>query len=186
MVRQKSFTRTVGIVLALFLFILGSGVFVSEAADAENGLKAFDFLGTFLEKDGWYPTRVEGEYLYKVGFSGDNGDMRCYAQVRVDQERFVFYAIAPMKAPEEKRMAMAEFLTRANYGLIIGNFEMDFSDGEVRYKSSLDFEGVELSEPLITHAIYPATNTMDEYLPGILKIIASDETPEKIIAEIEE
>ena len=144
------------------------------------------FWAAFLEKDGWYPTRIEGKYLYKVGFSGDNGDMRCYAQVRVDQEQLVFYAIAPMKAPEEKKIAMAEFLTRANYGLIIGNFEMDFNDGEIRYKSSLDFEGTELSELLIINAIYTAVNTMDEYLPGILKIIASDEAPEKIIAEIEQ
>ena len=26
----------------------------------------------------------------------------------------------------------AEFLTRANYGLVFGNFEMDMHDGEIR------------------------------------------------------
>lgn len=30
----------------------------------------------------------------------------------------------------------AEFLTRANYGLVFGNFEMDMHDGEIRYKPS--------------------------------------------------
>jgi hypothetical protein len=186
MVLQKRYMRNAGMILAVCFLLLGAGIPRSHAADTENALRAFDLLGTFLTDDGWYPSRVEGKYLYKVGFTGDNGDTRCYAQIRVDQEQFVFYVIAPMKAPEAKRMAMAEFLTRANYGLFIGNFEMDFSDGEIRYKSSLDFEGVELSVPLITHAIYPAVNTMDEYLPGIMKVIASDETPEKIIAQIEE
>ncbi len=186
MVWRKGFICKAGMVLALLFVLLGMGISASEAADEENGLKAFDRLGTFLADDGWYPTRIEGKYLYKVGFTGDNGDMRCYAQVRVDQEQFIFYAIAPVKVPEAKMSAMAEFLTRANYGLFIGNFEMDFSDGEIRYKSSLDFEGAELSEPLIARAIYPAVNTMDDYLPGIMKVIASDETPEKIIAEIEE
>ncbi len=185
MVLAQGFIRKAGAVLVLLVLVLGAGVFACEAANPENGLKAFELLGTFLNDDGWYPTRIEGKYLYKMGFTGDNGDLRCYAQVRVDQEQFIFYAIAPVKVPEAKRAAMAEFIARANYGLYIGNFAMDFSDGEVRYKSSLDFEGVELSVPLITHAVYPAVNTMDEYLPGIMKIIATDESPEAIIAEIE-
>ncbi len=42
----------------------------------------------------------------------------------------------PVKAPEEKRLAIAEFVARANDGLRIGNFELDFGDGEVRYKRS--------------------------------------------------
>jgi len=35
-----------------------------------------------------------------------------------------------------------EFLTRANYGLNIGNFEMDFQDGEIRFKTAIDVEEV--------------------------------------------
>jgi hypothetical protein len=31
-----------------------------------------------------------------------------------------------------ERAPPAEFITRANYGLIIGNFELDFEDGEIR------------------------------------------------------
>ncbi|HPJ25116.1 MAG TPA: YbjN domain-containing protein [Synergistaceae bacterium] len=183
--RGKNFIRRAGMVAVLFGFLLGTGLCACEAADSENGLKAFELVGAFLQEDEWFPTRVEGKYLYKMGFLGDNGDLRCYAQVRVDEEQLIFYAVAPVKAPEEKRIAMAEFLTRANYGLFIGNFSMDFNDGEIRYKSSLDFEGVELSKPLIIHAIYPAVQTMDNYLPGIMKVITTDEAPKDIIAEIE-
>jgi len=42
-----------------------------------------------------------------------------------------------------------KFLTRANYGMMIGNFEMDFTDGEIRYKTSIDVEGDKLSSALI-------------------------------------
>ena len=37
--------------------------------------------------------------------------------------------------------AIAEFLTRTNYSMIIGNFELDFADGEIRYKTSIDVQG---------------------------------------------
>lgn len=43
--------------------------------------------------------------------------------------------------PENKRLAVAEILTRANLGMIIGNLELAFVDREIRYKTSIDVEG---------------------------------------------
>lgn len=150
-----------------------------------NGLQAFELLSSYLDDDEWFPRRIEGKYAYSMSYSGKNGDLRCYAIVRVDLEEFLFYAVAPVKVPEEVRMAVAEYLTRANYGLRIGNFELDYADGEVRYKSSLDFEGHSLSPDLIRNAIYPAVHTMDRYLPGLLRVSFGGATPHEAIEEVE-
>jgi hypothetical protein len=151
----------------------------------ENSLQAFATLGQFLEEDDWYPQQLEDRYVYRMGFSGKSGQVACFAQIRLELEQFIFYAVAPVKAPEEARLAVAEFITRANYGLRIGNFEMDFGDGEVRYKSSLDFEAETLTSEWIKHAIYPAVQTMDSYLPGLMKVIYGSAPPAEAIAEIE-
>ena len=151
----------------------------------ENGLRAFQTLGEFLAEDGWHPQTMQEPYMYRMGFSGANGQTACYALIRVDLEQFCFYVMCPVKAPEEKRLAVAEFVARANYGLRIGNFELDFRDGEVRYKSSLDFEDVALGPELIRNAIYPAVQTMDRYLPGLMSVIYANKMPEEAIAEIE-
>lgn len=151
----------------------------------ENGLRAFQILRDFLTEDGWHPQQMEERLIYRMGFSGANGQVACYAQIRVDLEQFIFYVMCPVKAPEDKRPAMAEFIARANYGLRIGNFELDFSDGEVRYKSSLDFENVALEPQLIRNAIYPAVQTMDRYLPGLMGVIYGNKTPAEAVAEIE-
>ncbi|MFP4394682.1 MAG: YbjN domain-containing protein [Anaerolineales bacterium] len=150
-----------------------------------NSWRAFAALGQFLLDDDWHPQQVEEKTIYRIYFSGQNGEQRCYAQIRIDLEQFLFYSVAPVKAPEEKRAAMAEFVTRANYGLRIGNFEMDYRDGEIRYKSSLDFEGEDLSPALIKNAIYPAVRTMDFYLPGIMQVLYGNESAAEVIAEIE-
>jgi hypothetical protein len=150
-----------------------------------NGLHAFDLLSSYLDDDEWFPRRIEGKYAFSMSYSGKNGDLRCYAIVRVDLEEFLFYAVAPVKVPEEVRMAVAEYLTRANYGLRIGNFELDYSDGEVRYKSSIDFEGQSLTSDLIRNAIYPAVHTMDRYLPGLLRVSFGGATPHEAIEEAE-
>ncbi|HEU4322509.1 MAG TPA: YbjN domain-containing protein [Roseiflexaceae bacterium] len=150
-----------------------------------NSLRAFDTLGKFLEDDGWYPQRAEGQYAYWVHYSGSNGDLRCYAQIRLELEQFVVYAMSPVKSPPELLPAVAEFLTRANYGLGIGNFELRYSDGRIRFKSSLDFEGDELSPNLIRNTIYPAVRISNTYLPGLMKVIYGGGSPEEAIAEIE-
>ena len=136
-----------------------------------DGMASFAALGQFLQQDGWYPQQLEARPIYRMGYTGKNGQSVCFAQILDDLEQFVFYAVAPVNVPQASRQAVAEFIARANYGLRIGNFEMDFSDGEVRYKSSLDFEGVALTPELIKNAIYPAVQTMDCYLPGLISVI---------------
>jgi hypothetical protein len=150
-----------------------------------NALQAYETLGQFLEEDGWHPQRLEDKHAYRMYYQGKNGQLRCYAQIRVDLEQFIFYAVAPINVPEEVRPAAADFITRANYGLRLGNFELDYSDGEVRFKNSLDFEGEPLTNNLIRHIIYPAVQTMNNYLPGVMKVAFGALTPVEAIQEIE-
>ncbi len=150
-----------------------------------NGLNAFDTLYDYLVEDNWHPTRLGDPYVYSMQYAGKNAHLNCYAYMRVDLEQLLIYAIAPVKTPEHSRAALAEFLTRANYGLRIGNFEMDYSDGEIRYKSSLDFDGTTLAAPMIRTALYPAVQTMDRYMPGILRVMFGGSTPVEAIMEVE-
>ena len=120
-----------------------------------------------------------------MGFAGDNGKWTCVARAVEDAQQFIFYSIAPVSVPEDKRREVAEFITRANYGMRIGNFEMDFSDGELRYKSSIDVEDDCLSSPLVKHMVYPNVLMMDKYLPGIMGILYGNKTAQQTIAEIE-
>lgn len=154
-------------------------------SDNPNGLKAVDTLGDFLAGDGWHPHRVEGQNAYRMHYSGKNGDYRCFAQIMVNLEQFIFYAIAPVRVPDEDQAAVVEFITRANYGLRIGNFELDYADGEVRYKTSMDFESETLTHNLIRNMVYPAVTTLDHYFGGLMKVIFGGRTPVEAIEEIE-
>ena len=154
--------------------------------NSEHGVRAFEAVGKFMEEDGWHPQPLDENFVYRAYFVGHNGEVTCFAQVRPDLEQFIFYVVMPVRVPANMRVTVAEYITRANYGLRIGNFEMDFDDGEVRYKSSLDFEGVELTTGLIRNAIYPAVQTMDRYLPGLLSVIFGGKSAEEAILAIEE
>ncbi len=73
----------------------------------------------------------EDSAVLSMEYEGENGRWPCYAQAHADQDRYVFYSVIPVTAPEGRRIAVAELLTRANYGMLIGNFELDLDDGEI-------------------------------------------------------
>jgi hypothetical protein len=145
-----------------------------------------DTAASFFEEDGWPFSQIGGQSIFQMGFRGDSGQWTCYAEAREEQQQFIFYSVCPVNAPEPKRPAAAEFLTRANYGLIVGNFEMDWDDGEIRYKTSIDVEGDRLSSALIRQLVYANVLMMDVYLPGILLVLFGDISPAEVIARLEE
>jgi hypothetical protein len=69
--------------------------------------------------------------------------------------------------------------------MAIGNFEMDFEDGEVRFKTSIDVEGTELSLELLNPLLYANVLMMDQYLPGLMSVIYSDVSPATAVEQVE-
>ena len=142
-------------------------------------------MRAFFEDDDWHVTPMDSMPVLSMGFTGKSGKWMCFAQAREDQNQFVFYSVCPMNVPDDKLSTVAEFITRANYGMIIGNFEMDYADGEVRYKTSIDVEGDNLSNALIKQMVYANVIVMDRYLPGLMRVIFGGVEPAHIIATIE-
>lgn len=145
----------------------------------------FNLLIEFFEEDNWDFQWVAGASALSMGFSGLNGKWLCYAQAREHEEQVAFYSVLSVNAPQEKRHKVAEFITRVNYGMVIGNFEMDYDDGEVRFKTSVDVEGSALGASMIRQLVYANLIITDRYLPGIMRVIYSDESPSKILDSIE-
>ena len=89
------------------------------------------------------------------------------------------------RVPAEKRQAAAELITRINLGLQLGNFQMDFADGEILYQTAIDVSGGELTEGMV-EAVFRATiGTVDEYHPAIMGFLWSDMAPEDAVLMIE-
>lgn len=124
--------------------------------------------------------------LVHMGFSGKSGSWTSIADVKEDRGILIFYSIASFKVPEDRRSAVAEFITRANYNMILGNFELDFSDGEVRFKTSLSVgEDGTLTANLIQPVVVTNFGTMDGYLPGLMAVTYGNRPPVDAIKDIE-
>ncbi len=145
----------------------------------------FDKVVAFFQDDGWEFTQLEDEPIIRMEYEGEHGKWRCYAHVIDERQRFVFLSSLANFVPKLMRLEAAEYLTRANFGMEVGNFEMDFSDGTVRYRTSVDIEGGDLTTMMIKNLAYVNIAVMDQYLPGLRKVVNDGMEPEKAIEEVE-
>jgi hypothetical protein len=144
-----------------------------------------DVVTAFFKAEEWEFTQIEDEPIVRLLYQGEHGRYVCYAQAREEEQQFVFYTLAPVNVPDEKRLAVAEFITRANYGLVVGNFELDFGDGELRYKTSIDVEDTELTPALVRPLVYANVWTLDRYVPGMMAVIYAEAEPADAIEKVE-
>ncbi len=95
---------------------------------------------TYLQNEDWH-FESDPECNRLVGnFTCDNGTWRWVLSATEDDEDQIVrtYSTLPVNIPEGRRSAIAELITRINDSLGSGNFEMDFADGQVRCKTTLD------------------------------------------------
>ncbi|MBI2441173.1 MAG: YbjN domain-containing protein [Lentisphaerae bacterium] len=165
---------------------------IKSAADAgneESGAPYDVLLQFFKEKEWNYHESRASDKDHKIiesGVTGRNGRYPFRVMLLLRSERILVQSFLPVAAPEEKRPAIAEYITRVNYRTVIGCFEMDYNDGEVNYKTSLDFENDRLSVALIRQLARSNMAIFDKYWPGFFKVIYADAAPAAAIKEIDD
>lgn len=147
--------------------------------------KIFDAMTTFFKQDGWPIHRIGQDLAYSMAVEGDHGKWTAIAQAWEDDNIFLFYSACPVEAPAGRQPLVAELLTRINFTLVVGNFEMDFTDGHIRYRTSIDITGHQLGALLIHQLVYRNVLTMDKYLPAIQAVIQGERSPVQALAKIE-
>ena len=138
-----------------------------------------------LQEDGWQYAPVEGQPTLAMGFRGQNGSWMCYTHIDEERGVLVIYSVTAKAVPEQARQAMADFLTRANFGLVVGNFEMDLSDGETRFKTSVELGQTEADAQFLRRLLHVNVATLDRYLPGIEGVAQGRTSPMEAIAMCE-
>lgn len=151
--------------------------------------RIFDGIRSFLR------THFEAQDLEREGDDDmisfrledeDGNEWGCLALADEQSEQAIFYSVVLETAPPEHRPEVMKFVTLANYGMQVGNFELDLEDGEVRFKTSVDVEGVELGEGLLRNMVELNILMMGLYHDGLVAVMRGQMTADEAIAEIED
>lgn len=147
--------------------------------------KLFAVLVSYLWEGGWRHQVLEDETGVRMTVEGRNGTWLTVVLVREEEEQVLVYSIASFLVPEARRRDMAELLTRANFNMVIGNFELGYDSGEVRFKTSLDVEGSLLDAALLERLIDVNLAMMDRYLPAVTAVLEGTASPSQATEQIE-
>jgi hypothetical protein len=139
----------------------------------------------YLERAGWDVERHPDEALLRTVTESRDGTWTCYVRAREPEQQLVFYSVHPRSAPPARRADIGEFLHRVNYGTIVGNFELDCDDGEIRFKTSIDAEGEALTDVQLEKLATFNVRSMSQYLPLVDAVIDGTATPCEAMEQVD-
>lgn len=145
-------------------------------------------VNNYLTEDEWHFSFDEKRGLFKFGLSLKGKIKKINYIVDVKDDEYVVYAISPLGADEDDKemmASMAEFVCRANYGLVNGNFELDMRDGEIRFKCFVDCEGITPTSEMVRNSIHCPAAMFKRYGTGIVDIIFSKSSAQEAVEKCE-
>lgn len=163
-------------------------VFLKSRPASANSDEICETISDYLSEDNWKFNFDEDDKVFTFNLSIDGQLQHLGYMVFVRDDNYSVYAMAPIRADHEDEEIMsriAEFICRANYGLRNGNFELDMSDGEIRYKVFVDCEDIIPSRHMIKNSILMSAAMFERYSPGFIKVMFKDANPEEAVEECE-
>ena len=146
---------------------------------------AFETLVRLFEDD---ELTHEVDYNRKVvsaGFKGRQANYRLYFYVDEEEGLLQIFAATSVIVPDGARPSVAEAVTRANYALKVGKFEMDYADGELRFQIYHCFSESTIDQQIVRRLLGTALHTFDRYFPAFMSIIYGNEVPKDAIEHVE-
>lgn len=139
---------------------------------------------SYFHDQGWPVQHHETEPLIRLEYGNEVGNWSCLIWYRAETSQVLVYSIMPAKIPADQRVAVAEFMMRINYDQVLGGFEINMEDGEVRYRTALDF-GSEVFTPGLFDPVVKANLIgYGDHLEGMEAVIAGDATPKEAVDKI--
>ena len=146
-----------------------------------------DALRDWLDSDDWHYEYDSEHHLIRAGITLDCKlrNARIFIHVREDGSYIVnFYS--PVNGDPGNIDELVKYVAMANYGLANGNFDIDVSDGEVRYKIYVNCKDLEkLPAQIIKDSIYAGWCMLDRYGNGIAALAMGFSDAETEIKKVE-
>lgn len=148
----------------------------------------FTAICRFLDKKHLYYHASEIMGLIQLDLPTDGMIRRLDLRIRVNKDSYIVRALSLVSADpkDAKSMArLAEYLTRVNYRLRNGNFEMDYRDGELAFKCYVDCHGGVPVQEAIDDSIFCPPAMFHQYGNGILQVMFSGVDPAQALEDCE-
>lgn len=127
-----------------------------------------DAVRDWLDSDDWHYDYNAEHQVIQMGFELKGKLKSIKIFISFGETHYTVYQVAPINGDTNDLNELNKYLALANYGLRSGNFELDWRDGEIRYKCNINCDGLEtLPQEIIKDSVYVGCAMMDRYGDGI-------------------
>lgn len=145
-------------------------------------MSLFRLLYDILIQDGWEFDFDQKNEIIRLEVRGIHTSFYSFLLVDEEQESLLCNTHINQKIPAYKRLEVCDFMSRVNYELANGNFEMDMDNGEIRFRTYLDLADAEPSKEQILNIVWNSVLGFDTYYPGLMKLVYGDYSAEDAAA----
>lgn len=122
---------------------------------------------------------------FELDYSVNKLRMKVVLDQKQDHGQVFGYFISPALIPEERRAEILALMNWLNWRrVMVGNFEMDPRDGELRARISMDIEGSELTDTMVYNIIASGIHLMDKHFPFFMEVCYGHASADDIIKRL--
>ncbi|MBO5045712.1 MAG: YbjN domain-containing protein [Clostridia bacterium] len=153
-----------------------------------NVSKLKKHIKKYLDANDWKYAWEEEYNRFRMGMTLDCKLKSCTLYVCLKEDFFTVYGTINIGADKDCRTQIMEAITRINYGLRWGNFELDLSDGEIRYKVLVDCgddNDCMPSPSVIKRALLFPAQSIQKYGDALLAVMYGLKSAEQAVKDAE-
>ena len=145
-----------------------------------------DQVSEILEEDRVGHRVGEDGAVIRMGFRSRSGPCPIIILARENPLTLLIVVQIPLTVPENRRISMAEAVTRANSALGIGRFEMDFTDGDLAFSAAIPLADAALTGRQFRMVLCTSVMQCQDYHRAFGRLLFDCElSPAEAIAEVE-
>lgn len=161
----------------------------ATTSDSRNTSSSMNIIASVLREEHYRFERVtsnSGRDRIKLSFVLDKG-RTLSLKINDSDNVIIFLSTIYGRTSPAVRDSLSELITRANYGLRVGQFLMDFRDGEILYQSELPVLNTPIGE--LAHFVRPLLmaniQTHQRYLPALEAVVDEQKSAWEAIQVVE-
>ncbi|MBQ4050858.1 MAG: YbjN domain-containing protein [Oscillospiraceae bacterium] len=140
----------------------------------------------FLDEGKMHYLYQEDAHAFLMGVEMDEDAGECMMAITAhDEEDLSCHIIYKDNVPEKSRMEIVKYITRANYGLFLGSFQMNMEDGQIVYQVGTVHSDHVVFKEEIARMIHVAEDMVRRYSKGFRDVIDGVCSPEEAVEQAE-
>ncbi len=151
------------------------------ANDLKQAKTAFDTLCQMMDEKNWKYDKDEEKLTIETVAQGDDLPISLRVIVDADRQLVLLLSEMPYNIAADKRDAIAIAVSSANYGMVDGNFDFDYTTGKILFRLTSSYMNSLVGKEMFEYMLFCACYTIDAYNDKFLVVAKRDMTVAEIL-----